>query len=49
VLVRILDVINKTAPYFEKQGIDSARLMMELMWLRSSRRNGGLGRAGGTR
>src|ERR1051325_3923183 len=27
----ILDVINKTAPYFEKQGVDSPRLTIE--WL----------------
>jgi release factor glutamine methyltransferase len=29
--VRILDVINKTTPYFEKQGIESSRLTIELM------------------
>jgi release factor glutamine methyltransferase len=29
--VRILDVINKTTPYFEKAGIESPRLTMELL------------------
>jgi len=29
--VRILDVINKTTPYFEKQGIESPRLTIELL------------------
>jgi release factor glutamine methyltransferase len=29
--VRILDVINKTAPYFEKNGIESPRLTIELL------------------
>jgi release factor glutamine methyltransferase len=29
--VRILDVINKTTPYFEKHGIESARLNIELL------------------
>jgi len=29
--VRILEVINKTTPYFEKQGIDSPRLTIELL------------------
>ena len=29
--VRILDVINKTTPFFEKQGIESPRLTIELM------------------
>jgi release factor glutamine methyltransferase len=29
--VRILDVINKTAPYFEKAGIESPRLTIELL------------------
>jgi hypothetical protein len=29
--VRILDVINKTTPYFEKAGIDSPRLTIELL------------------
>jgi len=30
-VVRILDVINKTAPYFEKNGIESPRLTIELL------------------
>jgi release factor glutamine methyltransferase len=30
-LVRILDVINKTTPFFEKQGIESPRLTIELL------------------
>jgi len=30
-VVRILDVINKTTPYFEKQGIESPRLTIELL------------------
>jgi release factor glutamine methyltransferase len=29
--VRILEVINKTVPYFEKQGIESPRLTIELL------------------
>src|ERR1017187_1961118 len=29
--VRILDVIKKTTPYFEKQGIESPRLTIELL------------------
>jgi release factor glutamine methyltransferase len=29
--VRILEVINKTTPYFEKQGIESPRLTIELL------------------
>jgi release factor glutamine methyltransferase len=29
--VRILDVINKTTPFFEKQGIESPRLTIELL------------------
>ena len=29
--VRIIDVINKTTPFFEKQGIDSPRLTIELL------------------
>lgn len=29
--VRILDVINKTAPYFEKSGVESPRLTIELL------------------
>jgi release factor glutamine methyltransferase len=29
--MRILDVINKTTPYFEKQGIESPRLTIELL------------------
>jgi release factor glutamine methyltransferase len=29
--VRILEVINKTTPFFEKQGIESPRLTIELM------------------
>jgi len=31
VAVRILDVINKTTPYFEKAGIESPRLTIELL------------------
>lgn len=31
VVVRILDVINKTAPFFEKHGIESPRLNIELL------------------
>src|SRR5206468_1160174 len=30
-LMRILDVINKTTPFFEKAGIDSPRLSIELL------------------
>src|SRR3989442_15922073 len=30
-LVRILDVINKTTPFFEKNGIESPRLNIELL------------------
>ena len=30
-VVRILEVINKTVPYFEKQGIASPRLTIELL------------------
>src|SRR5438445_11231880 len=29
--MRILDVINKTTPYFEKAGIESPRLTIELL------------------
>ena len=29
--MRILDVINKTTPFFEKQGIESPRLTIELL------------------
>ena len=29
--MRILDIINKTAPYFEKAGVDSPRLSIELL------------------
>lgn len=29
--MRILDVINKTAPYFEKHGVESSRLTIELL------------------
>ena len=29
--MRILDVINKTTPYFEKQGVESPRLTIELL------------------
>ena len=29
--MRILDVINKTTPYFEKAGIESPRLSIELL------------------
>src|SRR6266850_4596464 len=29
--VRILEVINKTAPYFEKSGVESPRLTIELL------------------
>jgi release factor glutamine methyltransferase len=29
--VRILDVINRTSPFFEKQGVESPRLTIELL------------------